>query len=291
MTAAERIESVLHAALAASESPDMPRGLARAIRYAVFPGGGRIRPRLCLAVADACGGPDHDIVDGAAGALELIHCASLVHDDLPCFDGAALRRGKPSVHRAFGERLAVLAGDALIVRAFQTLAAGGRRTAERLPAMIACLGQASGTPHGIAAGQAWECEASPKLAAYHRAKTGALFRAATTLGALSATAGHRVEEWGRLGERLGEAYQVADDIKDMAATEVEAGKSVGVDQALGRPSAALQFGLRGALERLNHLVAEALDSIPPCPGADELRDLIGQERGRLVPERIIRLAA
>lgn len=289
MNAAERIENGLHAALAAGESPDMPPGLANAMRYAVFPGGERIRPRLCLAVAEACGNPDTDIADAAAGALELIHCASLVHDDLPCFDGAALRRGKPSVHRAFGERLAVLAGDALIVRAFETMAAGALRMPQRLPAMIACLGEASGTPRGIVAGQAWECEPSPNLSTYHRAKTGALFRAATTLGALSA--GHAAQDWGPLGQRLGEAYQVADDIKDMTATEAEAGKPVGVDQALGRPSAALQFGLRDALGRLDRLVAEAIASVPECVGASALRDLIGREHRRLVPERIVRLTA
>jgi len=212
-----------------------------------------------------------------------------VHDDLPCFDAAALRRGKPSVHRAFGERLAVLAGDALIVRAFETMAVGGLRMPRRLPAMIACLGEASGTPHGIAAGQAWECEPSPNLSAYHRAKTGALFWAATALGALSA--GHAVADWGSLGQRLGEAYQVADDIKDMTATEEELGKPVGVDRALKRPSAALRFGLRGALHRLDHLVTDALASIPRCPGASGLRDLVRRERRRLVPERIVRLAA
>ena len=291
MNAAERIENGLHAAIAAGESPDMPQGLVKAMRHAVFPGGGRIRPRLCLAVAEACGNPDTDVAGAAAGAIELIHCASLVHDDLPCFDGAALRRGKPSVHRAFGERLAVLAGDALIVRAFETMAAGAARMPQRLPAMIACLGEASGTPHGIAAGQAWECEPLPDLdlSAYHRAKTGALFWAATTLGALSA--GHAAADWGSLGQCLGEAYQVADDIKDMTATEAEAGKPVGVDQALGRPSAALRFGLHDAISRLDHLVAEAIASVPECVGAPALRDLIGREHRRLVPERVVRRSA
>ena len=93
MSAVERIENILHTAPAAGESPDMPPGLAKAMRHAVFPGGGRIRRRLCLAVAEACGNPDTGIADAAAGALELIHCASLVHDDLPCFDGAASRWG------------------------------------------------------------------------------------------------------------------------------------------------------------------------------------------------------
>jgi geranylgeranyl pyrophosphate synthase len=106
--------------------PFVPSGsrtakLAAAMRHAVFPGGARIRPQLCLAVARACGDSDPALADAAAAAIELLHCASLVHDDLPCFDDAPLRRGRASVHCAFGERLAVLAGDALIVQAFQTL--------------------------------------------------------------------------------------------------------------------------------------------------------------------------
>ena len=103
-----------------------PPLLAAAMRHAVFPGGARIRPQLCLAVARACGDAHPALADAAAAAIELLHCASLVHDDLPCFDDAATRRGQPSVHAAYGERLAVLAGDALIVLAFQTLAAAAR---------------------------------------------------------------------------------------------------------------------------------------------------------------------
>ena len=105
------------------------RGSAAAMRHAVFPRGARIRPRLCLAVAAACGEDAPGVTDAAAAAIELLHCASLVHDDLPCFDDADTRRGRPRVHRAFGEPLAVLAGDALIVLAFQTLAQGARRGA------------------------------------------------------------------------------------------------------------------------------------------------------------------
>ena len=111
----------LSAALAIAEAPGRPPRLAEAMRYAVFPRGARVRPRLCLAVAMACGEDVPELTDGAAAAIELLHCASLVHDDLPCFDDAATRRGRPALHLAFGEPLAVLAGDALIVLAFQTL--------------------------------------------------------------------------------------------------------------------------------------------------------------------------
>jgi len=101
-----RIERSLSQALAAGESPEGPPLLAAAMRYAVLPGGARIRPRLALAVARACGDDEPDLAAAAAAAIELLHCASLVHDDLPCFDDAPLRRGKPSVHKAFGEQIA-----------------------------------------------------------------------------------------------------------------------------------------------------------------------------------------
>lgn len=122
MDVTSRIERALNEAIGQAELPGCPPRLAAAMRYAVFPRGARVRPRLCHSVAAACG-EDHPAATNAAGAaLELLHCASLVHDDLPCFDAAETRRGRPSVHKAFGEPLAVLTGDALIVLAFQTLA-------------------------------------------------------------------------------------------------------------------------------------------------------------------------
>ena len=123
MDTVRRIEWVLAEALAEVDHPGAPRSLAAALKHAVFPGGARIRPRLCLAVAMACGDDCAPLSNATAAAIELMHCASLVHDDLPCFDNADMRRGQPSVHKAFGERLAVLAGDALIVLAYQTLSA------------------------------------------------------------------------------------------------------------------------------------------------------------------------
>ncbi|MEE7477910.1 polyprenyl synthetase family protein, partial [Methylobacterium hispanicum] len=122
MDPGRRIETALEVAVSSAEAPGAPPLLAEAIRYAVFPGGHRIRPRLCLAVARACGDDDPEAADAAAVAIELLHCASLVHDDLPCFDDAPLRRGKPAVHVAYGPALAVLTGDALIVAAFEALA-------------------------------------------------------------------------------------------------------------------------------------------------------------------------
>jgi geranylgeranyl diphosphate synthase type II len=110
-----RIDHALKAAIERAGGPDSPPQLAEAIRYAVFPGGARVRPRLCLAVASACGDDRPELTNAAAASVELLHCASLVHDDMPCFDNADLRRGRPAVHTAYGEPLALLAGDGMIV--------------------------------------------------------------------------------------------------------------------------------------------------------------------------------
>lgn len=289
METVNRIERALKGALASHVDGATPQRLAAALRHAVFPAGARIRPRLCLAVAAACGDDDPALVDATAAALELLHCASLVHDDLPCFDDALIRRGKLSVHRAFGERMAVLAGDALIVLAFQTLAAGAARHPQRLASLIRTVGQAVGVPGGIVAGQAWECESHIVLADYQRAKTGALFIGATTAGAEAA--GADPAPWRMLGDRLGAAYQVADDIRDVAASSLDIGKPVGRDAALGRPSAADEMGLNGAIRHFQRLIEEAAESIPECPGASNLRALIRHESERLVPEEMVRLAA
>jgi len=284
MDVTARIERALHGALAEGSTPGCPPGLAAAVQHAVFPGGARIRPRLCIAVAHACGDDSPALTDAAAAAIELLHCASLVHDDLPCFDDAAERRGRPSVQKAFGERLAVLAGDALIVMAFQTLAAAGMQAPNRLPALLATLARGVGMPHGIAAGQAWECEPRVDLHDYQRAKTGALFSAATMAGAHAA--GAVAAPWHALGAWLGEAYQVADDIRDVIADPRALGKPTGRDAALGRPSAAAQLGLGGAARSFQRLIGHALASIPPCPRAAHFRALVLAESERLVPQAV-----
>jgi geranylgeranyl diphosphate synthase, type II len=276
-----QIEQSLAAALAMGEDPACPPKLAGAIRHAVFPGGARIRPQLCLAVAHACGNDDPLLSEAVAVSIELLHCASLVHDDLPCFDDAPIRRGRASVHWAYGESLAVLAGDALIVLAFQTLGVAGAHSPQRMAAVIGTVAKGVGMPHGIVAGQAWECESRVSLVEYQRAKTGALFVAATEGGAQAA--GADPAPWRALGEWLGEAYQVADDIRDVAADPQLLGKPVGQDIALGRPSAAIELGLVGALQHFKELIANASASIPECPGAAGLRALVQKESERLVP--------
>ena len=279
--ASTRIERALTQTLARAAGSAAPPNLMQAVAHAVFPAGARIRPRLCLAVAQACGEDAPQLTDGAAAAIELIHCASLVHDDLPCFDDAAMRRGKPSVHCAFGVPLAVLAGDALIVLAFETLAVAGSAMPQRLAPLLTTVSQATGMPGGIIAGQALEGEEGVALSAYQCAKTGALFAAATAAGA--AAAGHPIPHWRRLGERLGEAYQIADDIRDIASTAAELGKPVGRDAILGRPNAVAEMGLAAAIHYLKRLVDEAIAAIPPCPGAGDLEAHILAEATGLLP--------
>jgi geranylgeranyl diphosphate synthase, type II len=267
-----RIENALHAALAFTTAGTPPPRLAASLPYAVFPGGARVRPTILLSVALACGDDRPEMADAAAVALELIHCASLVHDDLPAFDDADLRRGKPTLHRAFNEPIAVLAGDSLIVLAFEVLARAGTRAPDRALQMITTLAQRTGVPFGICAGQGWESEPQINLAVYHRAKTGALFVAATRMGAIAA--GHDPEPWDDLGARIGEAFQVADDLKDALGSAESTGKPCGQDAAHHRPSAVEIYGVAGAMRHMQDILGGAIASIPSCPGEARLAQMV-----------------
>jgi geranylgeranyl diphosphate synthase type II len=259
------------------------------MQHAVFPGGARIRPRLCLAVASACGAGHSPGALAAAAAIEMLHCASLVHDDLPCFDDACTRRGQPAVHRKFGERLAVLTGDALIVLAFQTVTRERGCPADRRLALLSTLCAGVGMPRGIVAGQAWECEEGVGLSEYQREKTGALFAAATVAGAQAA--GTDPTSWQTVGDCIGEAYQVADDIRDVTGDAQELGKPIGRDAALDRPNAVRRLGLPAARARLQQLVAESLAAIPDCPGSDELHRTFRAVMAPLLAPALARPAA
>lgn len=254
-------------------APGAPPRLAAAVYHSVFPAGARIRPQLCIRVASACGEDVPALADGAAVAVELIHCASLVHDDLPCFDAAATRRGQPSTHRAFGEPLAVLAGDQLIVLAFEALARSSTSAPARLGRLVSTLARGVGMPYGVIAGQAWESEPTIPATLYRRAKTGALFEASALCGAISAGSDvQEAEAWRVFGQRIGEAYQVADDLLDVLSDPASAGKPVGRDAALGRPNVACDLGLGASTQLFEGLVQAAIDAIPTCAGRDELCD-------------------
>ena len=281
MSLLKRIEAALEQHFSINRTSTAPPRLMDAMRHAVFPGGARIRPQLCMAVAKACGEDDHELTDAAAIAIELLHCASLVHDDMPCFDNADMRRGRVTVHKQFGEPLALLTGDALIVMAYQVLARSGRQHPMRTVQLLGMISDGVGAPDGIVAGQAWECETRVDLSRYQRAKTGALFVAATCGGALAA--GVDPAPWRELGDTLGEAYQVADDIRDVMMQADQLGKPAGQDAQHGRPSAAADLGLVGALDYFNRLMQTAVDSVPACESRAAMRQLVLSESERLVP--------
>ena len=269
MDVSSRVERALRAALDPMCAPGAPPRLAAAVYHSVFPAGARIRPQLCIRVAMAIGEDSQGLADGAAAAIELVHCASLVHDDLPCFDAASTRRGQPSTHRAFGEPLAVLAGDQLIVLAFETLARASTPAPLRLARLVTTLARATGLPHGIIAGQGWESEPTIPTTLYRRAKTGALFEAATLAGAIAAGA-EDPETWRTFGQRIGEAYQVADDLLDLLSNPTAAGKPTGRDASLNRPNVATDLGITTSTRLFEQLAQAAIEAIPTCENQDTL---------------------
>jgi farnesyl diphosphate synthase len=263
----QRVETALGGFLPAART--LPAELHDAMRYAVLEGGKRVRPLLVYAAGQALGA-DERALDVAAGAVECIHAYSLVHDDLPAMDNDNLRRGRPTCHRAFGEALAILAGDALHSKAFHLLAhapMGHVKPATRLE-MIALLAQAAGS-RGMAGGQAIDLAAVGKqldivqLEDMHIHKTGALIRAAVLLGALCADdldedRRHALDHYGKC---IGLAFQVQDDILDETGSTEELGKEAGADRARDKPTYPALLGLAGARERARELHQAAIDSL------------------------------
>ncbi len=281
----DRINQGLEKAITYATANGCPPKIAEAIRYAIFPGGARIRPRLCLAIAGACGDANPHATNAAATAIELLHCASLIHDDMPCFDNAEIRRGKPTVHMAFSEPLALLTGDGLIVLAFETIARECVSSPHLIAPLITTISKAVGMPYGLVAGQAWESEPKIDLDQYHRAKTASLFTGAVSAGAISG--GGDPLQWQGLGNALGAAYQIADDLYDYAGSSEKMGKPCGQDGTNNRPNSVEVYGIEGSLEQLAVKVDEAARCIPDCQGGDALRKLIRNEANRLVPEGLI----
>ncbi|MEO0635867.1 MAG: polyprenyl synthetase family protein [Pseudomonadota bacterium] len=287
-----RIEAALEECVLLAQNTNgraAPGTISEAIRYGLFPGGGRVRPRLSLAVSMACGDPFPAASNATACAIEMLHCASLVHDDLPCFDDAPTRRGKPSMHVAYGQPIALLAGDALIVMAFEAIGRACEDQPQLTAPLIRICGEAVSCPSGIIAGQAWESEAAVPLHDYHFAKTAALFVGATMGGA--AAAGADPAPWRKLGEALGSAYQVADDLRDYAGDEAEIGKPVGQDETNDRPNAVAIHGVEATLELMRSHINAAVEAVPDCNGSDLLRGLIHGEAKRLVPKSLAQFAA
>jgi geranylgeranyl diphosphate synthase type II len=274
----ERVEAALAQHLFPAASPgrpesEVPPALKAACEYAVFSGGKRLRPVVCLLAAEACGGQIGEAL-AAAAAIEYVHCYSLAHDDLPAMDDDDLRRGRPTCHKAHGEAMAILAGDALLTRAFEVVA----RAAPRAVAadVAAELGQATGLA-GMVGGQASDLldeseEATePRVRSIHERKTGALFRAAARIGALCAGApAPLAEAAARYGLALGLAFQVIDDLLGRQGDPARTGKPVGKDDARRKLTYPAAIGETAARARAAALTEEARREAASFPRRDEL---------------------
>ena len=246
-----------------------PAGLGEAMRYAVLDGGKRLRPLLTLAAARAVAGTtDVPAALRSACAVELIHAYSLVHDDMPCMDNDVLRRGKPTVHVAYGEAQALLAGDALQALAFELLTPEDGSVAPAVQAQLcAALARAAGH-HGMAGGQAIDLAhvgvamSEAALRDMHRRKTGAMLEVSVHMGALSAGADvPTLACLQRHAQAIGLAFQVVDDILDVTADSATLGKTAGKDQANDKPTFVSLLGLAGAQAQAQALLQEALAAL------------------------------
>ncbi|MFN7346095.1 MAG: polyprenyl synthetase family protein [Betaproteobacteria bacterium] len=255
-----------------------PQRLHQAMRYAVLDGGKRVRPLLVDAAGEVVGAPE-PALRAAALAVEYVHAYSLIHDDLPCMDNDVLRRGKPTVHIAFNEATAMLAGDALQAEAFQAIAEAPIEAGTRA-ALMAELAAAAGT-RGMCGGQAIDLAAvgssmsRAELEQMHGMKTGALLRAAVRMGALAGAADPAVlAPLDRYAHAVGLAFQVVDDVLDVEATSQDLGKTAGKDAQQGKPTYVSMLGLSAArqwAERLRQDAHGALDTLPAAAAARAVR--------------------
>lgn len=262
-----------------------PSRLSEAIRYSLLAPAKRLRPLLVLMAAEACGGSIEGALP-AACAVEMIHTYSLIHDDLPAMDNDDLRRGRATNHKVFGEGVAILAGDALLTRAFE-IVARDVRPAETAAACCAALGTAAGACELVGgqaddlAGQVGQQAAGvhggplAALESIHRRKTGALFLVSLRMGALTAGADDAaLERLDAYGRRLGLAFQIADDLLDVDGNEQALGKRVGKDADRGKLTFPGLLGVDESRRRAERLIAEACDALAPLgPPAENLTQL------------------
>ena len=243
-----------------------PEQLHRAMRYSLLAGGKRLRPVLVLGAGEAFGADTDDLMP-AACAIEMIHTYSLIHDDLPAMDNDDLRRGRPTCHKAFGEAVAILAGDALLTQAFRVLAADApKRDAERQVRVIREVATAAGTVEALIGGQMADIESEGKkvdgstLEYIHRSKTGAMIAASVVVGGSLAGANEdQIEKLRGYGQRIGLAFQIADDILDVTSTSEQLGKTPGKDQAANKATYPAIHGIAASQARARELVDEAVE--------------------------------
>ncbi|RJP25894.1 MAG: polyprenyl synthetase family protein [Candidatus Abyssobacteria bacterium SURF_5] len=243
----------------------LEKSVCEAMRYSVFAGGKRIRPILVFAAFEVCGGADA-VVLPAACSIEMVHAYSLIHDDLPALDNGQFRRGQPTVHRKFGEAIAILAGDGLLTIAFETLS---RCPSDLVAQLVAELAGASGTA-GMIGGQVADIEWTgkeltvPALEYIHSHKTGALITAAVRMGAILAHADEAaLKELTGYGRSLGLAFQIADDIINVESPAEISGKDAGTDAEQGKPTYPKVFGVSQSRQQCQGLLNQAKKHLAP----------------------------
>jgi geranylgeranyl diphosphate synthase type II len=256
-----------------------PATIHRAMRYSLFAGGKRMRPILCIAAAEACGGDIKNALPPAC-AIECIHTYSLIHDDLPCMDDDDFRRGRPTSHKVFGEAVAVLAGDGLLTAAFEILATVPETSRYKLKDFMSELALAAGS-RKLIAGQVADLEGEGKkssraeLRFIHDCKTAAMIIASLKLGAMAANATPgQVTALGKFGRYLGRAFQVIDDILDITQTSERLGKSAGKDLSAQKLTYPALLGLDAARKEARRLTARASLSLKELGArASRLREI------------------
>jgi geranylgeranyl pyrophosphate synthase len=253
---------------------ERPIKLHEAMRYSVLTGGKRLRPALCIAACEACGGTVEQAMP-AACALEFLHTYTLIHDDLPAMDDDTLRRGRPTCHIQFDEATAILAGDALLTLAFEVLA-----TQRQGGALALELARAAGS-RGVIGGQMEDVDAEGKtpdtmLVEYiHRNKTASLIRAACVMGGICAGANvQTLEKLAQYGENAGLAFQLADDLLDESATVEELGKDIGSDKAKGKMTWPAVHGIEKTVADAKQLEEKAVASLQGLKDSVRLEQLV-----------------
>jgi len=276
-----RCQAILSTVLQSDPADPLPLiQLWEASAYLLQQQGKLVRPVLCLAAAEAVDASCLDQAAHPACALELIHTYSLIHDDLPAMDDDDLRRGRPSLHKAFDEAAAILVGDGLQAKAFELLANAPGLSAEQRISMVDVLSRASG-PDGMVGGQFIDIRATgsdmslEELRVMHSLKTGALIRASLVLGGIAAGAGEQqLAALDEFGTHIGLAFQVVDDILDVEGDTETLGKTGGKDHEADKPTYVKLLGLEGAKAEAQRLLEAALDALDSFgSSADELRDL------------------
>jgi geranylgeranyl pyrophosphate synthase len=265
-----------------------PERVHSAIRWSLFAGGKRFRPALLLATGQTFGARTDDLLR-AAGALEMIHTYSLIHDDLPAMDNDKLRRGRPTCHVKFDDATAILAGDALQALAFQTIAEDERLSPDLRVQLVVEIARAAGTPEGMVAGQAHDLDAESRevtnaeLERIHHRKTGALIRAAARCGAIIAGAGAReLEAVTEYATNLGLLFQITDDLLDVTATAEDLGKTPGKDARASKATYPALYGIEAThaqLEVVHRATRNALDPLErPTQLLQSIADFIRDRR-------------